>query len=74
MYKKTALEMMEFIRRSPSCYHVVENARQMLTQAGWQELYENEVWAPEAGKGYFVTRNGSSVIAFRLPQGCATGF
>ena len=37
-------------------------------------LCESGKWNLEAGKGYYVTRNCSSVIAFRIPEGDFSGF
>ena len=67
-YKKYAKEMLEFIEKSPSCFHVIDNIRTNLTEEGFQELKENQEWKLSWGKGYFVIRNDSSVTAFRLPK------
>ena len=40
----------------------------MLEDAGCIRLLENETWALEKGKRYFTTRNGSSVLAFSVPE------
>ena len=67
-YKKYAKEMLEFIEKSPSCFHVIDNIKTSLTEEGFQELKENQEWKLSWGKGYFVIRNDSSVTAFRLPK------
>ncbi len=61
-------ELIDFIKRSPSCFHAVENIAAMLREAGAVELYENRDWPLEAGKSYFVRRNFSSIVAFTLPE------
>lgn len=66
-YHKCAKEMLEFIEKSPSCFHAVDNVRRMLEEQGFRELKETEDWSTEPGEGYYVIRNGSSLIAFRLP-------
>lgn len=73
-YKKIARAMLEFIERSPSCFHAAANCMELLQKAGFQELQEREEWKLKKGGAYFVNRNGSSVIAFRLPEGKAKGF
>lgn len=74
-YVKCAKEMLDFIERSPSCFHVIENIKNHLTEEGFQELKENQEWRLSWGKGYFVIRNDSSLMAFRLPAaGEALGF
>lgn len=67
-YQKYAKEMLEFIEESPSCFHAVDNVKKMLEGQGFRELKETEDWYTEPGEGYYVTRNDSSLIAFRLPE------
>lgn len=67
-YLKCAKGMLEFIEKSPSCFHVIDNMKKSLEEQGFKELREAEAWKVEAGGAYYVTRNDSSLIAFRLPQ------
>lgn len=73
-YIESTLELMDFIQDSPSCYHVVANAAAILENAGAIRLDERKPFKVEAGNSYFVTRNSSSIIAFRMPEGEATGY
>ncbi len=66
--KTAANELLSFIYDSPSIYHVVDNLAKELVSAGFEELAENKRWKIEAGKSYFVRRNGSSLIAVRIPE------
>ncbi len=68
---KTAAQVLSFIEKSPSCFHVIHNLADMLLEAGYTALREEERWNITAGGKYFVTRNGSSLIAFRVPEGAA---
>ena len=72
-YIESTLELMDFIQDSPSCYHVVANAAAILENAGAIRLDERKPFKVEAGNSYFVTRNSSSIIAFRMPEGEASG-
>lgn len=72
--QKVAKELLRFIEDSPSVFHVVDNIRKKLNGLGFQELKEEEVWKTEAEKGYYVVRNDSSIIAFRLPPQEIKGF
>ena len=72
MYTETATALLDFIHNSPTAFHVVDNLTKLLE--GFTPLSEGEEWALESGKGYYVTRNGSSLIAFRLPEGELKGF
>lgn len=65
---KTVKGLFDFIEKSPSQFHAVENQRQAFLAAGFIELQESKQWELSAGKSYFVTRNGSSIIAFRIPK------
>ncbi|KAK9486092.1 aminopeptidase I zinc metalloprotease-domain-containing protein [Lipomyces starkeyi] len=61
-----ASDFLSFVNSSPSPYHVVENAKALLSNAGFLELKERDSWAGkiEKGKMYFLTRNGGSIVAF----------
>lgn len=74
MSRKFADECLRFIEKSVSCYHAIENAKIMLRENGFKELRERESWKLCKGKGYFVTRNDSSLIAFYLPESEIKGF
>ena len=67
MYQKNAEKLLDFINRSPSCFHVIDNMKQELAAAGFLELKEGDAWQLTAGGSYYVTRNDSAVIAFRVP-------
>ena len=73
-FEKTNQELMEFLDNSPSSFHAVANMKAMLEEAGCSCLLEGEKWQLEPGKGYYVTRNDSALIAFRIPQKDFTGF
>lgn len=74
-YQSYARDMLDFIEKSPSCFHAVDNIRQSLLQDGFVELRERDAWQTAPGGGYFVTREDASIIAFRLPsQKAASGF
>ena len=65
--------MLQYIQRSPDCFHAVEELRQRLLREGYTELRPGR-WQLTAGGKYFTTKNGSSMMAFRLPQEAPAGF
>ena len=67
---KTALanELLTFIDQSPTAYHAVSVIAQTLSAKGFVALSEGDDWALECGGKYYVTRNGSSLLAFALPS------
>ena len=69
-----AKKCLEFINGCYSPYHVVEQVEKMLASQGFQELRENCEYQIAHGKSYYVKRNDSSVIAFKVPQNDIKGF
>ena len=67
-------QLCDFLNASPTAFHAVENASSILTQKGFIQLQEGEEWKLETGKDYFVTRNQSAIIAFRIPDQTPAGF
>ena len=66
--------LMRFLDNSPSVYHAVENLVKELEEKGYTRLSESEKWELSAGGKYYLTRGGSAVLAFRVPQGTPRGF
>lgn len=67
-------KLFDYIAKAPTAYHACKNSAEILDGAGYTRLYEGEKWTLEAGRGYYVTRNGSSLIAFRVPKDEIGGF
>lgn len=61
-------KLINFIKNSPTPFHVVENIKKELILNGYKELLESESWKIEQDKKYFVIRNGSSIISFSIPS------
>ena len=57
--------LLSFLQRSPTPFHAVAVMREQLLAAGFIELFEADSWQVAARSRYFVTRNQSSLIAFR---------
>ena len=67
-------ELFDYIKACPTPYHAVAHTAKLLEDAGFVGLCEADEWDLSAGKQYYVTRNGSSLIAFRLPEKSSSGF
>lgn len=74
MYQEISQELLRFIADSPSCYHTVQTITDTLQRNGYTELSESRPWILEPNGKYYVTRNRSSVIAFRVPKEDFRGF
>ena len=58
--------LLDFLQRSPSPFHATHTMREALKKAGYQALDEREIWQLQPQGRYYVTRNGSSIIAIQL--------
>ena len=67
-------EFIDFLNASPSGYHAVANLAAMLEQGGYTRLLESNAWDIVPGGKYYLTRGGTSVIAFRIPETVTGGF
>lgn len=67
-YEASTRELFHFIENSPSCFHAVASTSDILSKHGFTELMENNIWKLEKGKSYFVRRNDSAIIAFKIPE------
>lgn len=71
---KTAGQLFSFIQASPSPFHAVANMKRGLDAHGYAQLLEGEEWRLEEEGKYYVIRNGSALIAFRIPKQDFSGF
>ncbi len=63
---KNIEKLFNFIKGSPTAYHAIATVKRELSIEGYTELSMSDEWKLEDGKGYYVTRNESSIIAFRM--------
>jgi aspartyl aminopeptidase len=59
-----ARRLLQFVDASPTPYHAVAEAVRRLEAKGFTRLREEDAWRPSSGGRHYVTRNGSSIIAF----------
>ena len=62
------MELKNFLDSSYTAYHATENVCAMLNEAGFVKLNMGDNWQLTRGGRYYVTRNGSSVIAFSVGE------
>ncbi len=60
--------LLDFIERSPVCFAAVREAERQLLDAGFVRLSFQSTWDLTPGGRYYITRNGSSLIAFVVPE------
>ena len=66
MIKEISKALLDFISKSPTSFHVVYNAKEMLLKEGFVELNRSTKWELVPDGKYFTTVNNSSLIAFKL--------
>ena len=59
--------LFDFISSSPTAFHASAHIASLLDENGFRRLEEGTSWQLDGGKGYYVVRNSSSLIAFRMP-------
>lgn len=74
MINQVNQELFSFIESGPTAFHAVETMKQMLDAEGYQQLLESRAWELQTGGKYYVMRNGTSLLAFRIPKREFTGF
>ena len=67
-------DLIHFIAKSPSTFHAVRGIKAALLYAGFTEIREEDTWQIEKGGKYVVTRNGSALMAFTVPEEGAEAF
>jgi aspartyl aminopeptidase len=63
-------KLLSYIKHSPSPFHATSNSRIMLLEEGFSELSEgSKNWDLKKGGKYFITKNDSSIVAFKMGNG-----
>ena len=61
-------KVIELLNKSYSPFHVVDNLKGCLEEKGFKELKEDTPFSLKEEGRYYVTRNGSALIAFEVPS------
>ena len=67
-------KLMAFLDASVSVYHAAAYLSGILEDGGYTRLSEGERWNLTAGGKYYLTRGGTAVLAFRVPETTPKGF
>ena len=63
-----------FLDNAHSVYHAADLLAQTLKGEGYIQLSEADEWNLRSGGKYYLTRGGSAVLAFRVPETAPKGF
>ena len=59
-------DFLSFLNASCSHFHAVQEAKTLLSKAGFKEVLEVDSWQLHPAGKYYFTRNGSTIIAFTV--------
>ena len=71
---KRTKALMAFLDASHSVYHAAAYLADTLERSGYTRLLEGDSWQLTPGGKYYLTRGGTAVLAFRVPQTTPVGF
>ncbi|KAI1117088.1 aspartyl aminopeptidase-like protein [Nemania sp. NC0429] len=65
---KSALDFLDFVNASPTPFHAVHQSIARLEKAGFVAVRERDNWSStlKPGGKYYMTRNGSTIVAFAI--------
>lgn len=66
--------LIDYLNESKSPYHAVAALTRLLEEKDYRPVYEEQSWHLEPGGKYYLTRGGSALIAFRVPEESPGGF
>ena len=72
--QKQIKDFQTFLDSAHSAYHAVRMLTQKLEQAGYVCLRERDAWDLVPGGKYYMTRGGSGLVMFRIPEQAPAGF
>ena len=68
------LSLKNYLDSAVSVYHAIDSLQKVMEQAGYTCLNEYETWNLVPGGKYYMTRSGTALMAFRIPNTTPKGF
>ena len=72
--EKRVTALRAFLDQAHSVYHAENYLVKNLKEAGYVCQQEKDAWSLSPGGKYYLTRGGSAVLAFRIPEKISGGF
>ncbi len=69
MEKNLALDLIDFLYKSPTAHHSVKTIKERLDLNGFNEVKESDKWNLQNDGKYYVIKNDSALIAFTIGNG-----
>ena len=67
-------DLFAFLNAGVSAFHSTAAAAAILEAEGYRNCPESAAWHLVPGGKYYTTRNGSAILAWRMPKGPLTGW
>lgn len=61
-------ELLDFIDKCTDSWHTADTVADILSKKGYTQMFEGDEWDLTPGGKYYIMRNMSSIIAFKLPD------
>lgn len=74
MTQLIANDLCHYIAKSPTPFHATKTLLELFIENDFKQLDESDDWAIESNSAYVITRNDSSIIAFRTGKDFEQGF
>ncbi len=74
MQKFSMEGLFDFLDAGVSAFHSTDAAAKILAENGYINCPESAAWELAPGGKYYTTRNGSAILAWRMPKGELTGW
>ena len=68
------LSLKNYLDSAVSVYHAIDSLQNLLDSEGYTRLAECETWNLVPGGKYYMTRSGTALMAFRVPNTTPKGF
>lgn len=68
MINSTSKNLLAFIKNSPSPFHSIASIKKILNREGFIEIKESTSFNIKSNEKYYITRNDSSIIAFKIGE------
>ncbi len=63
---KLANSLIDFIDNSPTAFHATNNLVEMFEKESFKKLDLSDSWSLKKGGKYYIVKNGSAIIAFKI--------
>lgn len=67
--RELALDLIDFLHKSPTAYQSVVTIKDILDKEGFIEVSEEDKWNLQKEGKYYVSKNNSAIIAFKVGNG-----